>query len=103
MSAREREHQQWITSLCALARAAGEASLVHYRDDLAVDRKADFMCVGDKGRRIAQIAQLCARDDERLIGANAIGISCNDLQAFCACHLGIGQVAAVGWAACLCH
>lgn len=66
MSAREREHQQWITSLCALARAAGEASLVHYRDDLAVDRKADFSPVTAADRAAHEViarglAQLAPR------------------------------------------
>ena len=39
-----------------------------------MDRKADLMCVRDKGRRIAEISKQSARDDQRLIGANAIGI-----------------------------
>ena len=50
------------------------------------------MCVRDKGRRIAQIAKQSARDDQRLIGANAIGISRNDFQALCCRHVSISQV-----------
>ena len=50
------------------------------------------MCVRDKGRRIAEISKQSARDDQRLIGANAIGIRRNGFQALCGRHLRISQV-----------
>ena len=50
------------------------------------------MCVGHKHRWRAQIAKQSARDDERLIGANAIGICCNGFQALCCRHVRISQV-----------
>ena len=53
------------------------------------------MRVGNKHRWRAQIAKQSARDDQRLIGANAIGICCNGFQALCGRHLRISKVAPV--------
>ena len=53
------------------------------------------MRVGNKCRWRAQIAKQSARDDQRLIGANAIGICCNGFQALCGRHLRISKVAPV--------
>ena len=71
--------------------------------ELAEHCKANGMGIRNQSGRLTQIAQQSARDNQRLVGTNAVGVSGNGLEALGCCHLRVGQVGAVGGAAFFVH